>query len=58
MESKEYKLNAEKWLNLQKSKTCGSILSKLSSAHDMEIKENREYLLKLEKLLNIYANKD
>ena len=39
-------------------KTCDSILSKLSSAHDMAIKENREYLLKFVKLLNIYANKD
>ena len=42
MESKEHKLNAEKWLNLQKSKTCGSILSKLSSAHDMKIKKKIE----------------
>ena len=43
MEAKGHKLSAEKWLNFQKSKTCGSILSKLSSEHDMAIKENREY---------------
>ena len=47
MEAKGHKLSAEKWLNFQKSKTCGSTLSKLSSAHDMAIKENREYFTKI-----------
>ena len=42
MESKGHKLSVEKWVNLQKYKACGSILSKLSSAHDMAIKENIE----------------
>ena len=32
---------------MRKYKTCGSILLKLSSAHDMEIKENREYFTKI-----------
>ena len=47
-ESKEHKLNAEKWLNLQKSKTCGSICSILSSTHDMEIKQKKtKYFTKI-----------
>ena len=58
MESKEHKLNAEKWLNLQKSKISGgSILSRLSSAHDMEIKENREYFTKICEIIKYLCKK-
>ena len=33
---------------------CGSILSKLSSAHDMAIKENREYFTKIGYINNLF----
>ena len=51
LEAKGHKLSAEKWLNFQKSKTCSSILSKLSSVHDMAIKNIEFFLLKLDTLI-------
>ena len=54
VEAKGHKLSAEKWLNFQRSKTWGSILSKLSSAHDMAIKENREYFTKIGYINNLF----
>ena len=47
MEAKGHKLCTEKWLNFQRSKTCGLILSKLLS-HDMAIKKIENILLKLD----------